>query len=125
MTVDEVEAEVAATMRTLKHMPGDGPRDPGCAWPDVFHDRNEAYGWQPATVNHIPPTNEAITRMDVCLGYLRRLPPDERVVVSGRAAGASWRAIMRRRRKQAKSHGSHKDVYRRGLWRIVEWMNVT
>ena len=103
--MDDVAAEIKLAMRTLKHMPSDGPRDPGCAWPDVYHSPHEAYGWDSPKITRIPPLPEAVSRMDRCLAFFRRLTPDERVILSAGGDGAAWGLIMRMRRKKSSSKG--------------------
>lgn len=127
MTADEIKAEIEAAMQTLKHMPGDGPRDPGSAWPDVFHDRHEAYGWQPATYNRIPPTIEDVTRMDNVLNnWLPRLTADARILVTARGDGLSWRRIQRIKSKllHSRSHEGHRQAHKRVIESMARWVSA-
>ena len=125
MTVDEeVVAEIKLAMRTVKAMSGDGPNKPSCAWPEYWNTELENWMVAPFAENEtrVRVSNADIARMDRCMKYLYRLTPDERLIVSGRAVDASWRAIMRIRRSKTNSHGYHKEVWKRGIWRIMGWM---
>ena len=126
MTVEEVAKEIELAMRSLRHFPRDGPRDPGCAWPEYWNTDIENWLAAPFAENEtrIRLSQADIARVDKYLDYLQRLTPDERLVVSARADGASWRAIMRARRKRTNSHGYHKHVWRRGISRILGWMEA-
>ena len=121
VTACEVAAEIRLAMRCLRHMPSDGPREPGCAWPDVYHSPHEAYGWLPAVINKIPPSTDAITRMDqVLFHWLPKLTDDERILVTARGAGLSWRKIMRIRRKlHSRSHEGHRYAHSRTIAKIA------
>jgi len=120
METDVIADEIKLAMRTLKHMPPDGPGRLRAAWPDVFHDPHETYGWHPATLNRYIPTPEEIKRMDVVLyKWFPRLTDYERVLVSGRGAGYSWRKLMRIcRKKLSLGHDAHKRNHRRVMGKL-------
>lgn len=123
MTVDEVANEIELAMRTLRHMPPDGPCRVKAAWPDVLMDAAEAYGWEPARINRLPPSPEDISRMDVVLFvWFPRLTDDERMLLSARGAGMSWRRIMCIRRKlHSRSHAGHRFAWRKTIAKMAAW----
>ncbi|KKL72476.1 hypothetical protein LCGC14_2084510 [marine sediment metagenome] len=120
METDVIVDEIKLAMRTLKNMPADGPARLKAAWPDVYHDSHEAYGWEPAKLNRFPPTPDEIKRMDkVLFEWLPKLTDYERVLVSARGAGMSWRKIMRVcRRLKSRSHEGHRQNWQAAIGKL-------
>lgn len=88
-TLDEVKDRIREAVNTLARLPMDGLRPAGYRsfWPDVVHDKNEAYGWEAATINSSPVSAREITRMDEVLEWMRWLDKDRAAVVWMHAEG--------------------------------------
>lgn len=126
MTVDDIADEIELAMRTLRHMPPDGPYRVKAAWPDVLMDAAEAYGWEPAEINRLPPSPEDISRMDVVLFvWFPNLTDDERTLLSARGAGVHWRQMVRiRGGLLSRTHEGHRQAWRRAIDKIAAWPQV-
>jgi hypothetical protein len=93
ITPSEVEDRFEEAARTLRRLPG--VRVPGYfnAWPQIVRNVHEAFGWEPARSPRIPPTPDAISRMEECLTWLAFLEPDDARIVWLRAEGVRWKPI--------------------------------
>ena len=124
MTVDEVVREIERAMQTLKNLPlGEASllSRVKALWPEVLRSERENW-WSEPSVKHNREvaSSQDIDRLDRVLGWLMCLTDYERMVVSARAEGASWRAIMWKRRKlKLRSHEGHRQVWRRAVEKIA------
>ena len=91
--------EAAWTLDLIHTKRHDLPDGYSSSWPKVVHDWS-AYGGEVAkqrqkdAVNRSPlPSPEALDRMDQAMMLLWAVKHDDRSVVMGRAAGASWRGL--------------------------------
>ncbi|MEO5334165.1 MAG: DUF6362 family protein [Magnetococcus sp. YQC-5] len=85
--------EAAKTLRLLQ-VTGLRPIGYGSSWPDIVHDPNEAFGWNPTKVRLGPPTPDAITRMDEALIWLLWLDPEQIRLVWLHADGVERKKIQ-------------------------------
>ena len=116
MTRDELRQrmrEAAWTLRRLP-MPRNGlPADFKVGWPDVAYDWL-AYGWLPTRSPRIPPTPDAIDRLDECLNWMHWLTRDQRVIIWARANAWTWRQLEALDELERDGHGR-----REGRLRII------
>lgn len=93
MTPTEVEDRFEEAAATLRRLPG--VRVPGyfSTWPPVVRNIHEAFGWEPARFARIPPTAEAIARMEETFTWLAWLDGEDARIVWLRAEGVRWKPI--------------------------------
>lgn len=93
MTPTEVEDRFEEAAATLRRLPG--VRVPGyfSTWPPVVRSIHEAFGWEPARFARIPPTADAIARMEETFTWLAWLDGDDARIVWLRAEGVRWKPI--------------------------------
>lgn len=91
--------EAAWTLYLIHTERHDLPDGYSSAWPEVVHDW-AAFGGEVAkqcqkdAVNRPPlPSPEALDRMDQAMMWMWAVKNDDRPIVMGRAAGASWRTL--------------------------------
>jgi hypothetical protein len=81
--------DAADTMRRLPHVRG--PRLAQC-WLDYIYSKDDLAEQQPKH-RMLPPTPEALTKMDTCLDWLRWLEPDVAKMLWMRAERTPWQII--------------------------------
>jgi hypothetical protein len=93
MTPTEVEDRFEQAAATLRRLPA--VRVPGyfSTWPPVVRNIHEAFGWEPARFARIPPTADAIARMEETFTWLAWLDGDDARIVWLRAEGVRWKPI--------------------------------
>jgi hypothetical protein len=93
ITPSEVEDRFEEAARTLRRLPD--VRVPGYfnTWPTIVRSVHEAFGWEPARSPRIPPTPEAISRMEETFTWLSWLDADDARIVWLRAEGVRWKPI--------------------------------
>lgn len=125
MTADEVAEEIKLAMRTIRNLPLQKIGRLKAMWPEVMRSEREqwwAYGSEPTRVMRVPASTTDIDRLDKVLSWLWPLDDNERVVVSARGAGKSWRWIMRTLRSlgdPGQHHEKHRRLYRRALAKLA------
>ncbi|MEO5350996.1 MAG: DUF6362 family protein [Magnetococcus sp. YQC-3] len=92
MVSDRLE-EAVKTLQALR-VSGTKPKGYASSWPDVLQDPSESYGWNDSELRPIPPSPDAITRMDQTLLWLHWLEPDHARLVWLHAARVPRKAIM-------------------------------
>ena len=115
--------EIAAAMATLRYMPGENPGRLKAVWPETLNTDRENW-WASVTavnVNRYQPTPEDIARMDVVLfQWFPLLTAYERVLVSARGAGCSWRRMVKVcQHLKSRSHVGHKTNWRLAIQRLA------
>ena len=119
MMPDQLVDRLVEAGRTLKRLPlppSAWPAKMRAVWPEA-PDEWSAYGYNEVRVHRVGPSPDEIDRCDEVLGWLLWLEPDVRKLVLARAQGASWRRIMKAR-KRAGVRGSHetcRKIWFRGL----------
>jgi hypothetical protein len=89
----EAEAWLAEAVDTLRRLPAAYVAPRLTRWPALVRASREAYGYEAARPRRGPAAPEAITRLDVVLMALRRVPVEEQRLLWSRANGFSWRRI--------------------------------
>jgi hypothetical protein len=105
MTPTEIEARFEEAASVLRRLPDPRPMGYFSTWPQVVRSAAEAYGWEPARTMRVPPTPQAISRMEECFSWLLWLDPDDARIVWLRAEGLRWKPIC----------------YRMGMSRATAW----
>lgn len=97
-TVTTVAARLEEAAMTMQALPDWRLKGLRAGWPDVIHDRMDAYGWTDADAGHVPPGAEAIVRMDEVMQWMALLHDDRQAqkVVWARANRIPWRILVKR-----------------------------
>lgn len=91
-TLVDVFTQIEEAVRTLRKMPGDGPRCKTSSWPDFIRRFQDAYGTaKPRCL--VVPTSRQISRMDEVIEWLTLVPPETAKIIWARAERYSWRRI--------------------------------
>lgn len=93
MTPTEIEDRFEEAARTLRRLPSVRVRGYVSSWPPILRSYHEAFGWEPARMPHIPPTPDAISRMEETFTWLSWLEPDDARIVWLRAENVRWKPI--------------------------------
>jgi hypothetical protein len=93
MTPTEIEDRFEEAARTLRRLPDVRARGFTSSWPTIVRSAHEAFGWEPARFPRIPPTADAISRMEECFTWLAWLDPDDARIVWLRAENVRWKPI--------------------------------
>jgi len=97
MTAKYIRARLEEAADTLRRLPM--PREMGglrggkSTMPDYVQSAQEAYGYTQAEAPRIPPSAEAIDRMDEALAWLRWLPEREGRLVWMRSMRIGWKRV--------------------------------
>lgn len=88
--VEERLAEAADVMRRLPEV-----RAPGYfnTWPKILPEFSDLVGQEPPRLKRLPPSSDAISRMDEALGWLCWLEAEDAKLVWARVSGSRWKAI--------------------------------
>jgi hypothetical protein len=93
MTPTEIEDRFEEAARTLRRLPSVRVRGYVSSWPPILRSYHEAFGWEAARMPHIPPTPDAISRMEETFTWLSWLDPDDARIVWLRAENVRWKPI--------------------------------
>ena len=123
MDEQTIAEQIQAAMTTLRFMPGENPGRLHAVWPAVLNTDRENWWAAPNAENdtRLPPTPKDIERMDVVLfDWFPLLSDYERVLVSARARGCSWRAMVKICQPlKSRSHVGHKTNWRLAIERLA------
>ena len=88
--VEERLVEAADVMRRLPEV-----RVPGYfnTWPKILPEFSDLVGQEPPKLKRLPPSSDAISRMEETLGWLRWLEGDDAKLVWARAERTPWKMI--------------------------------
>ena len=123
-----VSAMIKEAMETLKMLPIPWPESQmfgglRSAWPEVQREtRKMDYADETTREPRLTATTEQIARLTKVQGWLMLLTDDERLTVTMREEGLSWRAVMRARRRKnrdKRTHEGHRFVYQRAIKKIM------
>lgn len=119
-TLEGVRADLAQAMVTLRAMEARGafPAQLRSAHPEVIRLATEAYGYDDAEARR-RPTPAEISRLDILLACLIKLPRDERLAACAVALGLSLRRIGR---QLGVSHECVRTRERGALEKIVKML---
>jgi|TARA_Y100000034_G_scaffold41158_1_gene50641 DNA-directed RNA polymerase specialized sigma24 family protein len=92
---DQLAERFTEAARVLKSMPSASPKGHAVTWPDMQADKSTDYADE-KTAMRLLPSPGAIGRLDEVLTWSAGMPPDDRKVVWGRAAGVHWKWVARR-----------------------------
>ncbi len=95
-----------------------------CAYPAVIHDRHDHALWEPRGMTPLRPSTSELTELDVFLGWLLWIRPEERPVVFAHAWGASFRLIQRLDPLH-RSHTTQRKRYRAGIDQVLARLRAT
>jgi hypothetical protein len=90
LIVEDRLVDAADVMRRLPDV-----RAPGYfnTWPKILPEFSDLVGQEPPKLKRLPPSSDAISRMDEALGWLRWLEGDDAKLVWARVSGSRWKAI--------------------------------
>ncbi len=117
-----IAEQIQTAMTTLRFMPGENTGRLKAVWPETLNTDRE--NWWAATNaendTRLPPSPEDIARMDVVLfQWFPLLTAYERVLVSARGSGCSWRKIMGICHQHlARGKDAHKRNWRKAIKKL-------
>lgn len=87
------------------------------SWPDMVRNPAEAYGYDKAVVRRVPPTAEQLDRLEQVLGWLLKLPADQRPIVAAKMHGFSFGKMA-----AIDPNGRSPEVLRKAYWRAINYI---
>jgi len=120
--INQVLSDLALAGKALKALPPERINSAVTFWVEVLHTKNEAYGWDSATIPTLRgATSEEISALDRTLIRLFKISESNRRLVMARAMGLSWRKIMKYRRLRGEGvrHSNLKIIFRNCIYEMA------
>ncbi len=92
-TVTMVEERFVDAADTMKRLPDVRVTGHFNTWPKILYEFADLVGQEPPRFTRLPPTAEAISRMEATLEWLNWLQPADRKIVWLRADGQRWKQV--------------------------------
>ena len=95
-TIDEVAARFAEAAHTAQRLPSVRVQGYFNVWPTIVRQQWETLSHEPIPMRPIPPSPEAIERMEEAMRWVQWLEVGDRHLVWMRAKDVAWNRIARR-----------------------------
>ena len=95
-TIDAVAARFAEAAQTARRLPAVRVQGYFNVWPTIVRQQWETLSHEPMPMRPIPPSPEAIERMEEVMRWVQWLEVDDRHLVWMRAKDVAWNRVARR-----------------------------